>query len=254
MIDIIRSLWIWLATTILVLIWVPVVGITRLFDRDPLKLRTARTFRLLGPLVARINPWRIQITGRENLTRAGVNVIVANHQSLADIPLIAHLGMDWKWLAKVELFQVPVFGWFLRMAGDISVDRSDRRKAAQALLKCAHLLKKGISVIFFPEGTRSTSGLLLPFNDGPFQLAIRESVPVLPLVVDGTGAALPRSTWKFRGPYDVYLHVLPPVSTQGWTSDRVAELRELVRSRMTDELESIRCGNKKPDEHDAHRA
>jgi 1-acyl-sn-glycerol-3-phosphate acyltransferase len=182
--------------------------------------------------------------GHEHLNRDNVHVIVANHQSLADIPLIAHLRIDAKWLAKVELFRIPLFGWFLRMVGDISVDRADRRKAAKALLQCAHLLKHRMSVVFFPEGTRSTDGAILPFNDGPFQLAIREGVPVLPLVIDGTGEALPRATWKFAGIHEVSLHVLPAVPTEGWTQDRTAELRELVRARMAEELKRMRQINK----------
>jgi 1-acyl-sn-glycerol-3-phosphate acyltransferase len=238
--DLIRSVWIWGATATLVVAWVPVVLIVRLFDRNPLRLRTARTFRRLGPLVAKVNPWRIRIAGRENLSPHGAHVVVANHQSLADIPLIAHLGLEAKWLAKAELFQIPVFGWMMQMAGDVAVERSDRRKAAQALLQCARLLKQRLSIVFFPEGTRSTNGSILPFNDGPFQLAIREGVPVLPLVVEGTGSALPRQTWKFGGIQDIYLHVLPAVPTEGWTSGRVAELRELVRGRMIEELETIR--------------
>ena len=246
MLNVFRSGWIWFATATLVFAWIPVVALVRLFDRNPLRIRTARTFRRLGPLVAKVNPWRIRISGREHLRHDRAHVVVANHQSLADIPLIAHLRIEAKWLAKAELFRLPVFGWFLRMAGDVSVDRSDRRKAAQALLQCARLLKQRLSVVFFPEGTRSPDGAILPFNDGPFQLAIRERVPVLPLVVEGTGHALPRNTWKFGGTQDVYLHVLPPVPTDGWTADRISDLRELVRRKMAEELEKIRCKTKNP--------
>jgi 1-acyl-sn-glycerol-3-phosphate acyltransferase len=238
MIDVIRSAWIWFATVTLVLAWVPVVAIVRLFDRNPLRVLTARTFRRVGPLVAKVNPWRIRIRGLENIDRSRVYVVVSNHQSLADIPLIAHLGIDAKWLAKAELFKMPIFGWFLKMAGDVSVERTDRRKAAQALLQCARFLKQRVSVVFFPEGTRSKDGSILPFNDGPFQLAIREGVPVLPLVVEGTGSALPRNTWRFGGVQDIYLHVLPAVDP-GTTE--CADLRELVRGRMTEELDRIRA-------------
>ena len=238
MIDVIRSAWIWFATVTLVLAWVPVVAIVRLFDRNPLRVLTARTFRRVGPLVAKVNPWRIRIAGLENIDRSRVYVVVSNHQSFADIPLIAHLGIDAKWLAKAELFKVPIFGWFLRMAGDVSVERTDRRKAAQALLQCARFLKQRVSVMFFPEGTRSKDGSILPFNDGPFQLAIREGVPVLPLVVEGTGSALPRNTWRFGGVQDIYLHVLPPVDPG---TAECADLRELVRGRMADELDRIRA-------------
>jgi 1-acyl-sn-glycerol-3-phosphate acyltransferase len=124
------------------------------------------------------------------------------------------------------------------MAGDIPVQRGDRRKAAQSLLKCASFLRQGCSVMFFPEGTRSRTGEILPFNDGPFQLAIREQVPVIPVVVEGTGNALPRHTWLFSKRSDMYLRVLPPVSPDGWENAGV--LRDAVRQRMIDELVRLR--------------
>jgi 1-acyl-sn-glycerol-3-phosphate acyltransferase len=158
----------------------------RLFDREPRRLRTGRWFRRLGRVLAKVNPWRIQISGRENLNANQVYVIVSNHQSLADIPVIAHLKVDTKWLAKAELFQLPVVGWMLRMAGDVPIERSDRRSSAKALLQCARYLRRHCSVVFFPEGTRSPDGQVLPFNEGPFQLAIREQVQILPLVVEGS--------------------------------------------------------------------
>jgi 1-acyl-sn-glycerol-3-phosphate acyltransferase len=238
MIDVLRSLWIWCATAALVLAWVPVVLLVRLLDRHPMRVRTARVFRRLGPLVAKVNPWRICITGREHIETGRVYVIVSNHQSFADIPLISHLHLDSKWLAKAELMRIPVLGWMMRAAGDIGVHRSDRRKAAQALLQCARCLNRGISVVFFPEGTRSKDGRILAFNDGPFQLALRENVPVLPLVVEGTGSALPRSTWRFGGTQDVHLTVLPPVVPEGFQA--TAELRDAVRQRMVDQLARMR--------------
>ena len=239
MIRALRSAWIWLATASLVLLWVPLIWIVKTFDRDPMRLRTARWFRSLGPLVAKVNPsWKLHLSGLERVRPDGTYVIVSNHQSLADIPLIAHLRHDAKWLAKAELLEVPVFGWFMRVSGDIPVERGDRRKAAQSLLKCAHCLRKGCSVVFFPEGTRSRTGEVLPFNDGPFQLAIREGIPVLPLVVEGTGDALPRSTWMFGKSQDIHLRVLEPVTAADWQDS--ASLREHVRQRIMDELATLR--------------
>src|SRR5262249_24876066 len=84
----------------------PLLGIVRLFDRDPMRLRTGRWFRRLGRCLTRINPWRIHISGLENLRASQVYVIVSNHQSFADIPVITHLMLDTKWLAKAELFRV----------------------------------------------------------------------------------------------------------------------------------------------------
>ena len=226
----------------LIAAWVPLLGLIRLFDRDPVHRRTGWWFRRLGRLLARINPWRIHLTGVEHMDPAATYVIVSNHQSLADIPVVSHLKIDTKWLGKAELFKVPAAGWMMRMAGDIPVQRGDRRRAAQALLQCAHYLRQRCSVVFFPDGTRSPGGEVLPFNDGPFQLAIREHVPVLPLVVDGTGTALPKHSLLFGGTSDIHLRVLEPVSVEGWDVRRSGELREQVRQSIVDELRRLRSG------------
>src|SRR3954464_10838846 len=111
MLRFIRSLWIWSASAALVVTWVPLLGIIWLrdsvFDKE-LRRATGRWFRRLGRLVSRVSPWRIQISGRENIQPDQVYLIVSNHQSLADIPLLSHLRLDTKWLAKIELFRVPL--------------------------------------------------------------------------------------------------------------------------------------------------
>jgi 1-acyl-sn-glycerol-3-phosphate acyltransferase len=206
-----------------------------------LKRRTARAFRRLGPVLAKVNPWRLHISGTENLDPGKVYVVVSNHQSLADIPLITHLPIDAKWLAKAELFRIPGMGWMLRMAGDVPVARSDRTQSARALLQCARYLRQRCSVVFFPEGTRSRDGELLPFNDGPFQLAIREQVPVLPLVVEGSGSALPRNTWLFSESHDIHLRVLKAVPPDGWTVKQSGSLRDVVRNQIAAELARMRA-------------
>lgn len=222
------------------LVWLAVMSAVRLTDRDPLRLRTARCFRRLGRALAKVNPWRIHIAGSANLRPREAYVVVSNHQSLADIPLIAHLPLDAKWLGKATLFRIPVVGWMMRMAQDVPVERGDRRKAAQALLECARYLRRGCSVVFFPEGTRSPAGEVLPFNDGPFQLAIREQTPVVPVVVEGTGSALPRNTWVFGGVVDIHLRVLEPVPVADLTVKQTGELRDSVRRKIIDELDRLR--------------
>ncbi|MGA2133679.1 MAG: lysophospholipid acyltransferase family protein [Bryobacteraceae bacterium] len=241
MIRVLRSLWIWTASAALVLLWVPLLGVIRLTDRDPCRRRTGRWFRRLGRAFAKVNPWRIHIGGLEHLDPSQVYVIVSNHQSLADIPVIAHLRVDTKWLAKAELFRLPVVGWMLRMAGDIPVERSDRRESAKAKIQSAYYLRRHCSVVFFAEGTRSRDGQVLPFKDGPFRLAIQERVRVLPLVVAGSGTALPRNTWIFGPPSDIHLQILEPVSVDGWISAGAPALRAEVRRRIVDELDRFRA-------------
>jgi 1-acyl-sn-glycerol-3-phosphate acyltransferase len=242
MFPVLRSIWIWTASAVLILLWAPLLGVVRLSDREPRRLRTGRWFRRLGRALAKVNPWRIHITGRENLQRDQVYVVVSNHQSLADIPVLSHLEIDAKWLVKAELFRLPVLGWMLRMAGDVPVERTDRTKSARALLECARLLRGRCSVVSFPEGTRSHDGQVLGFNEGPFQLAIREKVRVLPVVVEGSGSALPRNSWVFGATQDVQLRILEPVAVEGFTTRQSAALRDAVRQRIVDELQRLRSG------------
>lgn len=242
MLRLLRSVWIWTASAVLVLSWTPLLAAVWLFDRDPRRLRTGRWFRRLGRALAKINPWRIRISGRENLAPGQVYVIVSNHQSMADIPVISHLRVDAKWLVKAELFRRPFVGWMLRMARDVPVERSDRRKGAKALLQCARFLRRGCSIVCFPEGTRSRDGQVLPFSEGPFQLALRERVPILPLVVEGSATALPRNSWIFGGSSVVQLRVLKAVSVDGWRIKGSTALRDEVRRRIIDELGRLRAG------------
>ncbi len=240
MISAIRSAYIWCASLALVLCWVPLLRIILLFERDPRRIRTSRWLRRLGRIATRINPWRVHVHGLENFDPAKVYVLVSNHQSLADIPILCYLRIDAKWLAKTELFKVPLFGPMLKMSGDIPVDRNDMGKAARALLECGKVLRDGVSVVFFPEGTRSLDGQVLPFNDGPFRLAIREQKEILPVVIEGSGNALPKDTWIFSEALDVHLKVLPPVSPNGYTTKQTADLREHVRGLIVDELNRLR--------------
>jgi 1-acyl-sn-glycerol-3-phosphate acyltransferase len=238
--PIVRSIWIWAASSSLILLWTPLLFVIRLCERDPRRMRTGRWFRRLGRILAKVNRWRIRITGLEHLQRDTVYVVVSNHQSLADIPVISHLRIDAKWLAKKELFRLPLVGWMLRMAGDIPVQRSSRSQSARSLMQCARYLRQRCSVVFFPEGTRSRDGQVLPFSEGPFRLAIREQVSILPLVVEGSANALPRNSWLFGARQDIHLHVLQAVSMAGWGVDQSAALRDHVRQKIVDKLSSLR--------------
>ena len=242
--HILRSLWIWTASASLILLWTPLLFVIWLFERDPRRLRTARWFRRLGRNLARVNPWHILISGQENLEPGRVYVIVSNHQSLADIPVVAQLKLDAKWVGKAELFRLPLVGWMMRMSRDIPVERSDRTKRAHTLAQCALYLRQRCSVVFFPEGTRSRDGQVLPFAEGPFKLAIREQVSLLPLVVEGSGNALPKHSWVFGGRQDIHLHILPAVPVTGWDAAHSGALRDHVRRKIIDELSRMREGER----------
>jgi 1-acyl-sn-glycerol-3-phosphate acyltransferase len=241
-----RSIWIWFAGGIAILFWIPLLSVMTLFDPSQLRLRTGRWFRRLARILARIYGRPIQVSGLSNVIPGQTYIIVSNHQSLADIPVVSQLMIDAKWIAKAELFRIPGLGWMFQMARDIPVDRSDRRKAGHALLMASRCLRQHCSVVFFPEGTRSPDGEVLPFLEGPFQLAIREQIPILPLVVDGTRDVLPRSSWIFGDVPQIRLQVLEPVSVKGWQKQESSLLRDEVRHRIVNALDQLRAMDNEP--------
>ncbi len=229
--DTLRSLWIWSLAGALVLLWLPLLAVCRLFDRDPVRYRTGRLFRRLGVALSRVDPtWRLEVSGEHISDPRRPYVVVSNHQSLADIPLIANVPWEMKWVAKKELFRLPVVGWMMKLAGDIAVDRRDRRSGARMLLQAQAYLRQRCSVMFFPEGTRSPDGGVGRFNDGAFHLAVTAGVPLLPLAVDGSRACIEKNSWRFGREATVRLKILPPVDTSGMTSEHVPLLRDRVRS------------------------
>lgn len=233
-VAVVRSLWIWLVPVLLIVVWLPLLSIIRLTDRDPVHYRTGRWFRRLGGAMIGTNPaWSLKTEGKAVDDPRRPYVVVSNHQSFADIPLISTLPWEMKWLAKAELFRIPFVGWMMTIAGDIPVERGDKRKAAQSLLRAKWYLQHKCSVIFFPEGTRSPDARVHRFNEGAFHLAVREGVPILPLVIDGSFTCLPKHSWVFGESTAVRLAVLEPVESKGKTVEALcAEVRSMIITRI----------------------
>ncbi|MDX1636525.1 MAG: lysophospholipid acyltransferase family protein [Balneolaceae bacterium] len=250
MISAVKSILIWSAVLVLIFLWVPVLAVVYLFDRDPARYRTGRLFRVLGKMITKVNPgWSISISGHCDIDNRTPFVVVSNHLSNADIPVISNLPWEMKWIAKKELFEVPFSGWMMKMAGDIPVNRRDPRSQISTLKQAVTYLRNDCSVMFFPEGTRSRTGKLGRFTNGAFHLAVREQVPVLPLVIDGTQQCLPKNSWKFGPAPEIKLKVLDPVPVEGLTSDDVDSLAKTVRQLMLEQLAKWR--KQDPSEIDA---
>jgi len=230
MMSLLRSTWIWAILIALMLLWLFILASVRLFNRDPVRYRTGRWFRRLGKTMCFVNPaWRVHISGEEVENPRNPYVVVCNHQSQADIPVISCLPWEMKWVGKAELFRIPVVGWMMRLAGDIAVDRGVTVSRGKALVKARNYLRQKCSVMFFPEGTRSPDGMVHPFSEGAFRLAIKEKVPILPLVVDGTWSALPKNDWRFGPPATIILKVLPPIETDTLKAADAETLCDTVR-------------------------
>ena len=240
--TVLLSLWVWFAIGILLVAWIPVMLVARLLDRDPALYNTGLALRWLGRAMTYVNPfWDIELEGPFPDNPRAPYVVVGNHFSQADPPIIARVPWEMKWVAKKALFSLPVAGWLLRLSGDISVDRRDKRSRARVLETASSYLSNRCSVMFFPEGTRSRDGRVRKFSDGAFRLAIKEGVSVLPLAVDGTHEALPKhSLWFNPDVETIRVKVLDPIDTSSYTSDQARALQRYVRAQIIDQIATWR--------------
>lgn len=182
---------------------------------------------------------RIQIKGSENLPRNGSAVYIVNHQSNFDIPsLYAGLPLQFRWMAKKELFAIPLFGLALKGCGYIPIDRSDRRKAMHSMNAAAQRIKAGSSVVIFPEGTRSMDGRLQEFKKGGFLIALKAQVPVVPVAITGSFQVLSRDNWRINpGPIDI--EIFAPLETSGLKSADLDHLIDEVRKPIAQKIEGV---------------
>jgi len=228
--------WVWTETVLIVLfgfIYVSIVWIATA-PFDPGRYAAGRAFRHLAVAVTGLNPyWHFHTSGVAIHDPRRPYVVVANHESYADIFLISHLKWEMKWLSKDTIFRIPVMGWMMRMAGDIPINRSSRGSGQQALDACRDRLAKKVSVMIFPEGTRSRGDDLLPFKDGAFQLAISTGTPILPVAIAGTRDAMAKGSFSFRRA-NAMCRVLEPIETAGLTSADLPALRDMTRQRISD--------------------
>ncbi len=154
----------------------------------------------------------LEVHGRENLEPGRTYLVMSNHQSHYDIPvLFAVLGGSIRMIAKQELFKIPVFGGAVREAGFISIDRSDRARSVESLAIARRALASGVHVWIAPEGTRSRTGKLLPFKKGGFNLALDAKLPILPITIDGTKDILPPNGMRSRPGVHVKVTIHPPI-------------------------------------------
>jgi 1-acyl-sn-glycerol-3-phosphate acyltransferase len=183
--------------------------------------------------------WKVNIKGIKNFEKNSTYIIISNHQSLLDILIINSLCYSFKWVSKAENIRVPILGWYLWMADYLVVDRNNEESKAELLARAYRFLKKGISVMIFPEGTRYPD---LPgyFKRGAFSLAIEAKVPVLPIVIDGTGSILPKKSLIIRKKRTINLHVLDPVPPEAFGTDDPDMLALKFRELITSELSKIR--------------
>jgi 1-acyl-sn-glycerol-3-phosphate acyltransferase len=190
-------------------------------------------------LIATSPIWNLTVRGTENFNRKKHYVIVCNHQSMLDILIVlAGLPAYFKFLAKKDLFWVPILGWHMSLAKYIPLHRGSTASTRDAMIEARTLLRNGVSVLFFPEGTRSASGELQAFKKGAFKIAYDEGVDILPLAVDGGYGAVPKNSWKIKKKTDFVLLIGKPIKVR--KADSVEEIQEKVREQILKSLQDLR--------------
>ena len=233
---------VWASYVLIVIAWTPLGLFFRLvtFPFDRARRAAGRLFHAAAVLAGSVNPfWRFRIEGAEGVDSRRPHVFVANHSSFTDIFAVIRLPWEMKWLAKKSLFSIPLLGWLLRAAGDVPIRRADKESRRQATARLRNHLDRGVSVILFPEGTRSEDGALGEFRDGAFRLAIDAGVDVVPLAIAGAGESLPKGSFVFR-PSSAAVRVLPPIPTTGMSPDAARELGSTARSQIAAAIASLR--------------
>ena len=177
---------------------------------------------------------RLQVDGGEHLDPEQAVIYMANHQSQLDIlALFAGLPGQFRWMAKEELFHIPLFGLAMRRSGYIPVNRGNHREAMRSMAAAAQRIATGTSVVVFPEGTRSDDGHLLPFKKGGFMLALHSQVPIVPVAIRGSNRLLPKGTHVLRGG-EIQVEILPVIPTAG--------LSGADRDRLMDQVHEVLQG------------
>ena len=243
--DTIKSLSIWIFGITFTLIFFPVSLViwVLLYPFDQERIITHWCLVIQGCLLTKLIPiWKINVEGREKARRKTAYVIISNHQSILDILIMNCLRLKFRWISKIENYKVPVLGWYMRMAKYIVVDRGNKESKTEMMDKSAESLRRGISIMMFPEGTRSPDREIAPFKLGAFQLAIMTDKSILPVIIDGTGGILPKHGLIFSSGNSIKIKVLDPVHPGSFGTADPEELATKFRTLMAEELKIMRNG------------
>jgi 1-acyl-sn-glycerol-3-phosphate acyltransferases len=198
--------------------------------------RAGRVMGWWGRAFVRLGGWKLRVEGIGNLPPGGA-VLVANHQSVVDIPmLLAAFPRPVRFLAKRELGEIPLFGKAMAAAGNLFIDRDDPRDAVRMLREAGAGLRDGRLMVVFPEGTRSGDGSIGEFRPGAFYIARKSGAPVVPVYIDGGNRAIPKGGFRVR-PAGLLVRVLPPLSAGEGAGGSKEQIAASVRARLIREGE-----------------
>jgi 1-acyl-sn-glycerol-3-phosphate acyltransferase len=176
---------------------------------------------------------KVRVKGLENIDPAKPHIYMTNHQSILDIfALLAYIPVDFKFIVKQELMRIPIFGFNMRRAGYIGIERDEPRKAVASMKAAAERIKKGASVLIFPEGTRSIDGKLLPFKKGGFNLALKSQCDIIPVAISNSCLLAPKGSFRIKkGAF--HIHFGKPIPVKAYTKRNMAELMHCVREGIS---------------------
>ncbi len=203
--------------------------------------RTGNPVHIIARIWARgilyVSRIRVKVNGLNQIDPSQSYVYMSNHQSNFDIPvLLAHLPVQFRWLAKAELFKIPLFGRAMQGAGYVKIDRFNQESAFQSIKEAAAKMKDGVSVMIFPEGTRSQDGRIRPFKKGGFIMAVDAGVPIVPIVLQGTWSIMEKSSLQINTG-DVVMNLEKPIATTNYSRQNKDELIEAVRRVICERFE-----------------
>jgi 1-acyl-sn-glycerol-3-phosphate acyltransferase len=195
--------------------------------------------RLWGKIALLVNRVKVRVEGIEHLKGEGPYIFMSNHQGTYDIfALLGHLPFQFRWLAKKELFSVPFFGWVMAAAGYVNVDREGTRKTVEAMNEAAQKIREGMSVVIFPEGSRSPDGSIQPFKKGGFTLAIKSKVPIIPISIIGSREIMPKGKLTVTSG-EIRIRIDHPIETQNYSLKDRKSLMEKVRQTISKNFKLI---------------
>lgn len=208
-----------------------ILMLTAPFDRRLVILQQFTCF--WGSLYTWIVPaWKVRVEGRKNIGKKETYMVISNHQSLLDILMLFRLFFHFKFVSKIEIFKIPLIGWNMYLNRYIRLKRGDKKSIAKMMKDAEQSIVQGNSILMFPEGTRSFDGKIKAFKPGAFIMAKKMKLPILPVVISGTNAALPKHNIKFNGKHAIRIRILEPVPYDSFKYLSVDELSDLMRNKM----------------------
>jgi 1-acyl-sn-glycerol-3-phosphate acyltransferase len=195
--------------------------------------------RLWGRVALLSNQVSVKVEGIDHLKGEGPYIFMSNHQGYYDVfALLGHLPFQFKWLVKKELFSVPFLGWTMAAAGYINIDREGTRKTVEALNEAAKKIREGMSIVIFPEGSRSPNGSIQPFKKGGFTLAIKSKVPIVPIAITGSRKIMPKDRLTVTSG-EIRIRIGYPIETKDYSLKDRKPLIEKVKENIMDNFDLI---------------